>query len=336
MPFIKTTNAHAYLSSRKELDDALEKEEKWAGKLRGALANGAYNEERHSELAKEMADIEAQLRNYAGGTIFDHVRSIFNDAMTRGFQHDLHFPQLIAQYTRYGLGDTPKQWIPPPSAHSCDGTPVLPHFVVTQTHPRPVTPSPPRPAHPSPAQVPSQLENPQYPEGGKNYQARIPPVAQMMVKPTMFERIGDVSRMGTVELSRSQELIPIPSESNTTRGRGRKTPTKSKSPIGAAIDSPDRALRPKNVPLGATRYLPGCYHCEDSDRACWVLHKKNTNAACYGCRYRRIKCDIIDPALEEHDDYTGMDTVKKSRTSRRKELTLVDPGKPGEYTGKKI
>jgi hypothetical protein len=127
MAIIRITNGHRYTVSGEALDAALEEEEIWAGRLREALLNGVvYSEEKHKEFAKDMEEIEARLGNYTKGTIFDHVRSIFDDSVTRGFQHDLHYPQLVDQYRRYATRQPPKQWTPPPDIASRESSPVLP------------------------------------------------------------------------------------------------------------------------------------------------------------------------------------------------------------------
>jgi hypothetical protein len=130
MAIIRATNGLTYKVSNNQLAAALKEEEMWAGKLREALGDRvAYNEEKHRELAEEMDLIETRLGNYTG-TIFDHVRSIFDDTKTRGFKHDLHFPQLVAQYKRYGFMEAPEQWVPPPDIQSREGSPAL---FLTQT-----------------------------------------------------------------------------------------------------------------------------------------------------------------------------------------------------------
>jgi hypothetical protein len=341
MAIIRSTNGHAYKVSGEDLAIALKKEEGWAAKFREALASGAlYNEEKHRELAQDMEAIEVHLGNYAGGTIFDHVRSIFDDSVTRGFRHDLHFPQLIAQYKRYGFGDTPEPWIPPPDTHGCGGTPALPNPVAT--HPPPAHTS--RPAmttNQTPAvQLRPPLVDAQHPEashGERKPQAKVTRVARMTAKPTILKRIGGVLRVVPIERSRGQEVIPTPSEPNAPC---RKIPLKSKSPKSKSpIEHPterdDPARRPRNVPSGAMKYEPGCSRCERAERACWVLHRNNTEAACYGCRYGRVKCDIIIIGRESNDDDDKESpAVKKSRHPRRKQLSVVEPGKPGEYNGK--
>jgi len=106
------TNGFTHEVSGATLDTALMEEEMWATRLREALQKGGgYSEKKHKEL--HMEEIEAWLGNYAKGTIFDHVRLIVDDAFTRGFQRDLHFPQLVHQYTRYANKEPPKQWQPP-------------------------------------------------------------------------------------------------------------------------------------------------------------------------------------------------------------------------------
>jgi len=135
MGIIRTTNGHTYKVSNNDLAAALQEKEKWAGKLRDALrVAAAYKEGTHSQLAEEMESIEARLGNYAGGTIFDHVRSIFNDTAVRGFQHALHFPELVNQYRRYGTSKPPNQWHPPPDAQSRDPSPAAFHPSPTQSH----------------------------------------------------------------------------------------------------------------------------------------------------------------------------------------------------------
>jgi hypothetical protein len=137
MTIIRTNNGYNYNVSDNDLAAAMQDEEAWATRLRQALVNkGAYDEVVHTQLADEMDSIEARLGNYAGGTIFDHVRSIFDDAATRGFQHDLHFPQLLIQYRRYGFREHPEQWVPPPDVQSRDLSPVLSR-AATKTPPRP-------------------------------------------------------------------------------------------------------------------------------------------------------------------------------------------------------
>lgn len=135
MAVIRVTNGLTYTVSDKDLDAALKEEELWAGKFREALGDRAtYDGEKHRELAAEMDLIETRLGNYTG-TIFDHVRSIFDDIVTRGFKHDLHFPLLVAQYRRYGFGEPPEQWVPPPSIQRLDAPPSP---AATERHPEPV------------------------------------------------------------------------------------------------------------------------------------------------------------------------------------------------------
>lgn len=127
MVIIRATNGHNYTVSDNDLASAMLEEETWAAEFRQALLDeAAYDELKHRDLAIEMNSIEARLGNYSGGTIFDYVRSIFDDILTRGFKHNLHFPQLLFQYRSYGFGEPPEQWVPPPDIQSRDASPVLP------------------------------------------------------------------------------------------------------------------------------------------------------------------------------------------------------------------
>lgn len=138
MPSIRLTSRYNYKVPDNDLAAALMEEEAWATNLRQALLDKAsYDGDKHLQLAKEMDSIEARLGNYRDGTIFDHVRSIFDDSQIRGFHHDLHFPQLLNQYRRYGLGERPEQWVPPPDTESWELLPA-PYVSSTAAPPSPI------------------------------------------------------------------------------------------------------------------------------------------------------------------------------------------------------
>jgi hypothetical protein len=262
MAIIRTSNGYTHKVSDIDLAVAMKEEEAWAKKLRQALVDKAYDENTHRELAKEMEAIEARLGNYTGGTIFDHVRSIFDDAVTRGFQHDLHFPQLLIQYKRYGFGEPPEQWVPPPDVQSRDTSPVL-FPAVTQTSPHPTRLAPPGESN----HLPSPID---------------------AYRPATKDR-KTLSNRNNPPPSSLQE--PESSTSAT------KAKANSKEPKIARITPDVRVItvqRPGNVPADAIRYLPGCSRCRTSQRSCWVRHKSTSKPACYGCRYGRTSCDITE------------------------------------------
>lgn len=83
MAIIRKDNGHMHMVSGINLESALGQEETWARELREALAElVAYNKRKHEEFAWKMDTIEGLLGNYSSSTIFDHVQSIFDDAVT--------------------------------------------------------------------------------------------------------------------------------------------------------------------------------------------------------------------------------------------------------------
>jgi hypothetical protein len=351
MAIIRTTNGHKYKVSKEKLAAALKEEEKWAGKLREALVGGAaYDEKKHRELAEEMELIEEQLGDYSG-TIFDHVRSIFDDTVTRGFQHELHFPQLIAQYTRYGFGNPPEQWVPPPDVQSRDNTPeLLPPAPV----PRPTTRSNQQPAGRRKPPVGRITQLALGVTISKEDQATQPAARgessrAATRKPNDNEEEtpqdvnGKPTALGNTPHKRATRATPMtgprtfegdigdddderPNKRKATRGESRKTQM-SRSVGGDATDGSladeSHSHWPKGVRPGSTKYTPGCGRCERTLRECWAFNKNNTKATCFECRKGKIKCDMNGQVFddEEHDDddeKEEMPPAKKKKQGRRK------------------
>jgi hypothetical protein len=363
MAIIRTTNGHNYKVSKEALAAALKEEEKWAGKLREALVGGAaYDEKKHRELAEEIELIEAKLGNYSG-TIFDHVRSIFDDTVTRGFQHELHFPQLIAQYTRYGFGNPPEQWVPPPDVQSRDNTPEL---LPAAPAPRPATRSSQQPAG---RRIPPVGNTTQLALGvtiSKEDQPTRPaargensPAATRKPNDNKGETQQDVNgeqtAVGNAAHKRTMRATPMTgpatlegdvgdddeeglNKRKTTRGDSRK-PQMSRSVAGDATDGSladdSHSHWPKGVRPGSTKYTPGCGRCERTLRECWAFNKNNTKATCFECRKGKIKCDMNGQVFddEEHNDDEEKEELplakKKKQTRRKLEETVEYAGKWG-------
>jgi hypothetical protein len=304
MAIIRASNGYTHKVSDTDLAVAMQEEEAWAKKLRQALVDkAAYDENTHRELAKEMEAIEARLGNYTGGTIFDHVRSIFDDAVIRGFQHDLHFPQLLIQYKRYGFGEPPEQWVPPPDVQSRDTSPVL-FPAATQTSPHPTRSAPP---------------------GESN---RLP---------SPIDAYRPATRARKTISNRNNPLLPsFQQPGSSTSGTEAKanwketavTSTKHQAAMMNDLDTPDD--RPRDVPAGAIKHQPGCSRCRGVARACWVFHKNSKKVACYSCRALKMKCDVDGQVLD--DDLTKeMPPPKKPRQPPRKETMAL--GEPGVCAG---
>jgi len=236
MAIIRTTSGYTHKVSNKDLAVSLQEEEAWAMKLRQALVHGAaYDEDKHCQLAKEMDSIEERLGNYAGGTIFDHIRSIFDDAATRGFQHDLHFPELLNQYRRYGFGEPPKQWIPPHDAQSRCPSPLLP-----------------------PVATPALLHSTASPTTVTTPNILPSDAASAAIKRTGDAFVGRSPEQPESSTSRSKPKAKVAGVASMTVKR-----------------KPLVIHRPRNVPAAAIRYYPGCSRCRDVPRPCWALQKNN-------------------------------------------------------------
>jgi hypothetical protein len=352
MAIVRTTNGHTYKVSEEDLAAAMKEEEKWAGKLREALVCGAaYNERKHNELAEEMKSIESKLGNYAGGTIFDHVRSIFDDAATRGFRHGLHFPELVIQYTRYGFGDTPEQWIPPPDIQSRDGTPVIPPL-------------------PSPCRPTTRSSQQPLVHGMPTVKVTVDKKGKSKQKPAVREGISTPVKHNTASASGEQthgwrdandeaavrkgppkrtprvtpksgveaslrdvvdENTPGPS-GRSTNNTDERSKSKFAYTIEDASDRDDIEQRPPNVHSSAMRYNPGCSRCERNGGACWLLKKRNTKPTCYSCRSARAKCDISGQIIDG-DDEPEASLAKKTKQRCKGQIPVV-PKALTKYDGK--
>jgi hypothetical protein len=289
MAIIRTNNGYNYKVSDNDLAAALEEEERWARRLREALVHkGTYDGVVHIRLADEMNSIEARLGNYAGGTIFDHVRSIFDDAATRGFQYDLHFPQLLIQYRRYGFGEPPEQWVPPPDVQSRNLSPII---------------------------SPASRETPPRPTGSPTPVTKL----HLLLPPTA----GSATRTVQTLANRSEALVPsLPQpESSTSNSKSKIATTELTAPkVRKGHNSNDR---PGDVPETATKLQPGCSRCEGAAKPCWVLRKTKKKVACYGCRRLRMKCDLCDDDVANGEDAKEVPPPKKNKQPRPKDATTA-------------
>ena len=333
MAIICKTNGHKYMVSGANLNAALDQEESWAAQLREALATPAsYGEKTHQKLADSMERIEALLGNYSEGTIFDHVRSIFDDTVTRGFQHSLHVPQLINQFHRYATRAPPQQWVPPPDVQSRNASPVLP--------PANLRRGPPTGPNPSGASIPPLAAGA---SGKRKGKASVKGVEAK--KPTPADKEGDSENdseepvpVTTVKVKSKAPKVKIPDPTphhSSPEGEGRAGPSKrksrpsakSKSMIGQITDE-DRPTIPHPA-QGAILSTPPCTRCSKGQRDCWVIPKGSGKAACLGCRKAKMRCDLDGPAPDDEEK----EGSRAKRVPRRAAPTPIVPGAVGEYAG---
>ena len=252
-----------------------------------------------------MTRIEALLGNYLGGTIFDHVRSIFDDTVTRGFQHSLHFPQLIDQYQRYATCVPPQQWVPPPDVHSRDASPVLPPAIPRRG--LPTSPNPPGTSIPPPVAGASRKGKGKV--NGKALEAQ---------KPTRADEGGDseaeIEEVVPIATVRVKSKTPKAKNSDPPPHNGSpevegkagsskqksRPPLKSKATIGQ-ITNKDQPPAPR-LPRGAILSAPPCTRCSKSQRECWVVPKGSGKATCLTCRKAKMQCDLDVPAVDVEDE----------------------------------
>jgi hypothetical protein len=303
MPIIRATNGHRYEVAPDVLEAALQDEVQWAEKLKTALEKeAAYTEDTHKKLAREMEEIEARLGNFRGGTIFDHMRSIFDDAVPRGYDHALHFPALLAQYVRYAYNEPIQQWIPPPDIQSRDTSPVLAALPAVRAR-----------AHSPPAPV----RNPAPPAKGKGKETEKQQRASSKSKvqlPAADHRAED-GEYDPVNDAAMGEAGP----SKTKTGRRSTRPPKSKPTIGEATDG-----EKVDTPIHC---VPACDKCHKLGRECY---KKTSRSACFSCHDLKHKCVSQEVAARANENGGGKESGNV-RQQRPRIVTIISPGNAGEF-----
>ncbi|KIM34595.1 hypothetical protein M413DRAFT_33169 [Hebeloma cylindrosporum] len=312
MAIIRKTNGRTHTVTPANLESALRREEAWAGRFREALLDpGSYDEHKHVQFREDMEKVENLLGNFSGGTIFDHLRSIFDDSVTRGFVHDLHFPQLVEQYRRYAVQEPPQQWIPPLDVQSRDPTPEL------------IPPPPKKPVRGEQNAGSRQNDDThRAPAAAKGKgRASAHPVAPPPHSPIPID---------------SDDEKPGPSNKRKPRGGAPKSKMKADTdPEDVEDVDPDAEDDLK----GAIHVSPGCIRCQKADQKCLVIPKGTKKAACRFCRQQKMKCEN-----EAIQDWPVAAPKTKGRKSEQKQLpapkkpvrvrkapTFVAPGEAGEY-----